>query len=70
MRPPICFICRKEFSLSDGGGTVRFADYEPLPKGQVGHPDGLEWFCEEHYNRAVELKEHSSREARALFSSE
>ena len=43
MRPPICEVCRRK-----AVETVRFADYEPLPDGMVGHPRGLGWFCRWH----------------------
>lgn len=68
MRPPICFICGTRFSPREGGGTVRFTDYEPLPEGMTGHPEGLEWFCEEHHKEALELTEHTSAQARKIQS--
>lgn len=62
MRPPICAVCHREFSLSEGD-TVRFADYKPLPEGTVGHPDGLEWFCEVHLEAAERLRDLPSGKA-------
>lgn len=63
MRPPICAVCFKRFSLNEGGGTVAFADYEPLPDGIVGHPKGLEWFCAEHIDAARLRKDKTSTDA-------
>jgi hypothetical protein len=54
MRPPICDLCGARFE-PEAGGMVRFADYEPLPDGMVGHPQGLEWFCPRHIARARKL---------------
>lgn len=67
MRPPICAVCNVRFSARDGG-TVRFANYEPLGKddqgrSRVGHPKGLEWFCAEHIAAAKALAELTSRDA-------
>lgn len=58
MRPPICAICHKSFS--NGGGLVQFALTEEEKEynkrfdqpGFVGHPAGLEWFCDEHLSEA------------------
>ena len=57
MKPPVCEVCRKRFSpRADEAGTVRFANYEKLPKGMVGHPRGLGWFCAKHYQKAKVLE--------------
>ncbi|MBN2662896.1 MAG: hypothetical protein JXR68_04540 [Bacteroidales bacterium] len=58
MRPPICAICHKSFSSR--GGLVHFSLTEQEKEynksfeqpGFVGHPAGLEWFCEEHLPEA------------------
>lgn len=59
MKPPICEICQKRLSINtaDGaaGGLVWFKDYQDLPQGMVGHPQGLAWFCGEHYKQAQVL---------------
>lgn len=57
MRPPICECCGLDFRDDDlhsetSGGLVRFADFEPLPEGMVGHPPGLAWFCSKHITAA------------------
>jgi len=62
MRPPICAVCFDRFS--SGGGLVQFelneAEKERLKlfkqPGFTGHPPGLEWFCEKHYDEAKKLK--------------
>ena len=54
MRPPICDVCGEGFEPSEGD-LLRFADYEPLPEGMVGHPDGLLWICGEHLEEAKGL---------------
>ena len=65
MRPPICALCNDRFSPSDSekGGMVRFADYELLPEGMVGHPKGLEWFCGRHVEDAKALTHLATKEA-------
>ena len=42
---------------------VQFKDYQPLPDGLTGHPQGLEWFCNEHLQGAEELSHLHSKEA-------
>jgi len=64
VRPPICGICDKEFTVKDEGGLIYFKKRpsdleweERMEKiGGVGHPPYAEWFCEEHYNNALQLK--------------
>ncbi len=64
MRPPICGICDKEFTVKDEGGLIyfkkRLSDKEWEERmeeiGGVGHPPYAEWFCKEHYDRAYQLK--------------
>lgn len=64
MKPPMCDLCKRKFSPSqNGGGTIRFADYEPLPDGIVGHPKSLVWFCEEHLDAAKAVKKLNYKEA-------
>ncbi|MFK8102851.1 MAG: hypothetical protein AB8G15_10015 [Saprospiraceae bacterium] len=76
MRPPICAICRKDFRHNmKGGGSVRFersaeekARWEALNKpGYVGHPPGLEWFCEKHLASAKAHRHLTWREAAQLI---
>jgi hypothetical protein len=42
---------------------VEFADFRPLPNGMVGHPRGLEWFCDLHLPAARGLAHLLSGEA-------
>ena len=71
MRPPICAICDKEFIDLEKGGLVYFknrpSDIEWNKKmeneGMVGHPPYAEWFCEEHYTKALELEHLTVDEA-------
>ena len=68
MKPPICACCHLDFRNEDlhsetSGGLVRFVDYEPLPKGMVGHPKGLAWFCATHIGAAHALRHLALGEA-------
>ena len=64
MMSPICAICHTDFDpFGDSAGTVAFTDFEPLPDGMVGHPNGLVWFCERHYAAAKALMDLPSTEA-------
>ncbi len=75
MRPPICYSCRKRFSPSKEGGKVRFKLSEEdkvynkrfEKEGFVGHPKGLEWFCEKHIEKAKSLKHLTIKEASSLL---
>lgn len=61
MKPPICYICNKDFrnTISEGG-LVTFTlskkdqNYNKRfkEKGFVGHKASTEWFCKEHYKAA------------------
>lgn len=62
MMPPHCAVCRKRFPAQEGG-LVRFANFEPLPEGRVGHPKGLVWFCAEHIDQAKTLTALESSDA-------
>ncbi len=55
MKPPVCALCGRAFDPRSGGGTVGFADYEPLPAGMTGHPRGCLWFCRRHLAPARRL---------------
>lgn len=70
MKPPICVICHQQFGPGEGGllsfrltakeaqANKRFE--EP---GFVGHPEGTEWFCPEHYPQAAKLTHLTLAEA-------
>ncbi|HUU89343.1 MAG TPA: hypothetical protein VMX17_16535 [Candidatus Glassbacteria bacterium] len=75
MRPPECAICGKEFEPGEKGGVIyfkkRFSDqvWERKMKriNGVGHPPYAEWFCENHYERADELRNLSIDKAMAIL---
>ena len=62
MRPPICELCDERFGPAEGG-LVYFADHKPLPRGMVGHPEGLGWFCARHHAAAEALSDLPMDEA-------
>lgn len=76
MRPPICAICKERFSPPREGGKIYFkltedqkAHNEKLKApGVVGHPGGLEWFCNTHYGKAKEFRHLHSQEALKVIS--
>ncbi|KAA3643701.1 MAG: hypothetical protein DWP95_05000 [Proteobacteria bacterium] len=67
MKPPVCEICQKRLTIGSAdkptGGLVWFKDYRDLPQGMVGHPKGLGWFCEQHYQQAQLFSDHSKADA-------
>ena len=75
MRPPECARCGEGFDPSDGGATVEFRrtaaselwHERAEQEGFVGHPPNLEWFCNQHLSRALELRELSLAEAMATW---
>jgi len=46
---------------------VEFAEYAPQPEGYLGHPQGLEWFCDDHLIAARAVSGKSSEEAIELI---
>ena len=65
MMPPRCRVCDAEptqNSMTDFG-TLAFADYQPLPEGMTGHPDGLLWLCSHHLSLAKKWVHLNSAEA-------
>lgn len=75
MKPPICAICYKEFLNEDEGGLVYFTKRSSDERwikvmkveGLQGHPPFAEWFCDEHYEAAVELKDLTIDEAMKIL---
>jgi hypothetical protein len=68
MKSPICYLCNKDFGseyfhFRTGGAVVQFADFKPLREGAAGHPQGLEWFCNEHLQAAQALAASTTTEA-------
>ena len=65
MKPPVCCICDKRLDYPDEGGLIYFKkrpsdkkwDKNMEEKGMVGHPPYAEWFCGDHYKKAVVLKD-------------
>lgn len=72
MKPQYCRLCGRDFRcewfhVRGGGELIRFRDYEPLPEGAAGHPQGLEWFCREHAPAALGLAAQDSASALAVL---
>lgn len=68
MKSPICHLCNKDFGseffhFQTGGALVQFGDYQSLPEGTAGHPQGLEWFCNHHLQAAQALSTKTTSEA-------
>ena len=68
MKAQYCSLCGRDFRYDwfhtgDGGELVRFRDYEPMPEGCVGRPQGLEWFCRDHAPAALSLVTQDSATA-------
>ncbi|HIG66084.1 MAG TPA: hypothetical protein EYQ43_11160 [Methyloprofundus sp.] len=59
MRPAICKVCNISAVQSPNGEWVTFLDYKSLDEEEIGHPDGLEWFCENHIE-AAKLLSHKN----------
>lgn len=74
MRPPVCAICNKKLEEKEGG-LLSFAltvsqvseNKRAAENGFIGHPEGLEWFCGKHYDKAKQLTSLPLREAIALI---
>ena len=52
MKPAICCICGNFPAANNEGDWVAFADHDVEAEPSLSHPDGLEYFCEEHINAA------------------
>jgi hypothetical protein len=65
MKPAICGVCGKSAVESQNGDWVAFSDYKRLENEEIGHPDGLEWFCEMHLEEAKSLSTMKSSDALA-----
>lgn len=63
MKPPRCNLCNQSFNPQEGGGLVYFSDHTPLPDGMTGHPDGVEWYCKQHFDAANGLRQLTSADA-------
>jgi len=63
MKPAICGVCGTSAVQSSTGDWVTFSDYKSLDNKEIGHPEGLEWFCESHLEEAKLLSGKTSTEA-------
>ena len=78
MRPPICAICRKRFSPRTEGESISFPLTEEEQKQKkfmkinrrIGHPPGLEWFCNKHLTVAKKYKHLHRKEALTAIKAE
>jgi hypothetical protein len=63
MKPAVCGVCGKSAIESHNGDWVTFSDYKQPEKDEIGHPEGLKWFCERHLEEAKSLSKLESAEA-------
>lgn len=70
MKPAICSVCGISIIQSNNGDWVIFSNYKSLDDEEIGHPEGLEWFCEKHLEKAKSLSELKSTEALAKLQNE
>ncbi len=71
MKPPYCRICGKFLETESEGGLIYFKktpkDKEWVQRMErikgVGHPPYADWFCENHFKEAYELKDLTINEA-------
>lgn len=72
MKPAVCSICGKIPTKTQMGDWVEFSDYDTEGEKDLSHPDGLEFFCDEHIDAALSLAGMTSTEAlkqlRALYA--
>lgn len=58
MKPAVCSMCGKaasEESTGHNGEWLEFDDYNLDDINSLSHPQGLEYFCSDHYVQAGEL---------------
>ena len=56
MKPAICNLCGKPRSSEEGKGDwLEFLDYENEEPVMITHPQGLEYYCDEHLEDARRL---------------
>lgn len=72
MKPAVCGVCGKIPTKTQMGDWVEFSDYDAEGEKDLSHPDGLEYFCDEHLNAARSLAGLPTAEAlmqlRALYA--
>lgn len=72
MNPAVCAVCGTTASAEAEhgkaqGAWVQFANYESTDRPDLGHPEGLAYFCAAHRPAAQALASHSCAEAVALL---
>lgn len=68
MKLAVCVLCGEgawETPAPNSGDWVRFSEYVQIDHPPLGHPDGLEYYCNEHVGAARELSSKTSAEALA-----
>lgn len=65
MKPAVCGVCGISAIQSRTGDWVTFSDYRGVDNEEIGHLEGLEWFCESHLEEAKLLSDQKSSEALA-----
>ncbi len=68
MRPAICELCGKpaiDEIPPNEGDWIKFANYQLLDQFPLGHPAGMEYFCDEHLAAARPLAHETSEAALA-----
>lgn len=63
MKPAICYLCAVSVQQSPRGDWVSFKNHNRHSIGDIGHPNGVEWFCEIHLNEARSLTALTSSDA-------
>ena len=66
MKPAVCVLCGKGLWEEPGpnhGDYLEFADYDPDHESFIGHPEGYEYYCDEHVIAARALLSKTAPEA-------
>ena len=67
MKPAVCGVCGVSAIESCNGDWLAFADYQSPSTDEIGHPEGLEWFCETHLPTASLLTNQKASGALAAL---
>ena len=68
MKPAICMLCGKpsvDVKPPGKGDWVEFSNYHPSDSFSLDHPEGLEYFCDEHLAAAKLFSAKASSDALA-----
>lgn len=71
MKPAICLLCGKAAADTVGssqGDWVQFAEYAEASIHSLAHPQGLEYFCDEHLAAAQALASRPSQDGTRRFA--